>query len=102
MGQKDGYPSSRALLSGNRGDYYYAIGIIIDWHNSYTGTGQEGSNKMSAVELYAKVAIMKPFPKYKIEKFNSTNFFTVSGVIEILFSILRSSLRDPMAFIISV
>ena len=68
---KDGYPSSRALLSGNRGDYYYAIGIIIDWHNSYTGTGQERSNKMSAVELYAKVAIMKPFPKYKIEKFNS-------------------------------
>ena len=38
----------------------------------------------------------------KTEKFNCTNFFTVSGVIAILFSLVRSSLTDPMIFIISV
>ena len=36
------------------------------------------------------------------EKFKLTNFFTVSGVIEILFSVVRSSLTDPIIFIISV
>ena len=34
--------------------------------------------------------------------FKLTNFFVVSGVIETLFSFVRSSLTDPIVFIISV
>jgi len=101
-------------------EYLKNYAVIIDKENEIITNSIEKSTKiisdfsntsfaelfkLAPLFLYSSSFIPRCSPylfSRRTDIFKSTNFFTVSGVIEILFSPTRSSLTDPMIFITSV